>query len=66
MQIVEKMNEKANRLHEMIEGLDNAVKDLTGNRNNSTLTDKRALLLDHEGRSKNIYRVKKNKNTEPT
>ena len=61
------MNEKAKRLEEMIEGLGDAVKNLTGgNRSNATYTDKRAHLLDHEGRNKNTYRVKKNVNNDPT
>lgn len=33
-------------------------------KNNQTLTEANELLLDHQGKSKNTYRVKKNNNAD--
>lgn len=66
MQMANQLQEKAKKMEEMIEGVGDAVKALTGNRSNGTYTDGRALLLDHEGRNKNTYRVHSKKKNEPT
>ena len=65
MQIAEQLTDKSKKLEDIVEGLGDAIKGLTGNRSNATYTDKKALLLD-EGKTKNTNRVKKNRNNEPT
>ena len=48
----------------LVEGVSDSARGLNSNKV-TTLTDQRAVLLDHEGKSKNTYRVKNYKN-EPT
>ena len=48
----------------LVEGVSESARGLSPGKI-ATLTDQRAVLLDHEGKSKNTYRVKNYKN-EPT
>ena len=63
IQIVDELKQKTKRLEDIVEGSAD-VKALTGGGmgKNQTLTETRQLLLDHEGKNKNSYRVNSRKN----